>query len=157
MENQKKSITEIVETDAWRKYTKKLELYSSLIFIVGFLFFLFKLDNSKNSNLLSIGLFAMIINYFFIGFNILKTDTKTLSYWFFKIHGWSLSLAYLSIYIALNDFPFPVFLLFLTAVLGVLSSFIWGIRIKMECTESPQINWLYFLRLSVSSALLIYT
>jgi hypothetical protein len=153
MENEKLTISELVETESWKKFNKKLELYGSIVFIIGFILLLFKIGKPT---MFVAGLSSMACAYFFIGFNILKTDSKILSKSFYKFHGLSLALAYITIMFSFMNWPFPVLECIYISGIGIIISIILGLRAITNGIEIPN-KPLFFIRLFATIGLLIYS
>ena len=148
------TISELVETEDWKSFNSKLEFYSSIMFVIGFVFLLLKIG--KPTTIFVAGLSSMTLTYFFIGFNRLKSDSNILSTSFYKVHGWSMALGYLSIMFGFLKWPFPVIECFYISSIGLLISLIMGVRAINNGLEIAKKN-LYFIRLIVTAGFMAYS
>jgi hypothetical protein len=146
MNNQNFTITELVQSAGWKSFTKKLELFSYLFFII--VIFLISIDYSNTdliSMLLTVSATTLSIVYFFSSFIPYKSDSKLKSKIFYKIYGYGLSVSWITILFELNDWPSTDNVMIVFSILGIVVSTILGL---LERKEKKMIQF-YFIRLLI--------
>jgi len=108
MEEKKVTLEEIVQSEGWKKFINKMDLYC-FAFLVAILFMIvFGLADSKYFTLLlTITLMSLAITSFFIAYNKFESESKMLSKWFYKIYGLGASLGFITILFIQENWKFP--------------------------------------------------
>ena len=103
MARKQMTVDELVQSEGWKKFTKNLEIYGSIAGAVGFILHFIK--SPYATMLLTLSLTTLAIVYFFMAF--LKADfpSRALSYVFYKLYGFGLSISLVTIMFILNHWP----------------------------------------------------
>jgi len=156
MNENKIPLNELVKTEAWGKFIRKMELYASIL--IGVIVLLILLGYTTNDNfrlLLIVTLGSSATTCFFIGLNSFKSDSEILSNLFYKIHGFGLSLGFVTLLFITIGWPYPKEIMIILSISLIVISLLLGIREK-NGENKNNIDWRYFLRIFVALVPLIY-
>jgi hypothetical protein len=156
MENRKLSIGELVQTDNWKRFMKKLEIISWIL--LGAVLLMKVVGYSENENfrlILTMTLTTFSILCFFIGLSKFDSDFRMLSILFYKIYGFGLSLGFITLLFIQTALPYPVELMTIISTIIIIISLFLGIRERLSENKN-NINWLFFVRIFVALIPLIY-
>jgi hypothetical protein len=153
MENKPMNIAELVASDGWKAFTKKLELIGSVVFGAALVMYLAKIHGS--GTFLTLGGSTLAVVYYFEAFKTFHSSSKLLSSVFFKIHGLGLSFSWIFVLFTLEHWPLPKTVFFFGSLIALLVSLLIGLRLNNQ-EEHPEITKLYFIRLMVALAMIVF-
>jgi len=156
MEENKLTMEELVQTEGWKNFNRKLELYTSILLAV--ILILWTLGLSKNNSfnmILTATLGTLTILCFFQGFSIFESESKLMSYLFYKIYGFGLAAGFMSLLFIYQKWSYPKELMAILATLLILISLVLGLR-ELSGENKNRINWKYFLRIFVALIPLLF-
>lgn len=156
MENKKLTIEELVQTEEWNRFMKKLEIFSAIFLGIVVLMNITGLTHIKIFGLiLTLTLSTLSISCFFTGFQKFNSESKILSFLFYKIYGFGLSIGFMTLLFIKQKWPYPNDLLAIISAILIVISLILGIREKIN-ENTNNIDWKYFLRIIIALIPLIY-
>jgi len=156
MQNKKLTIEELVQTDEWNKFMKKLEIFSAIFLGIIILMIVAGLTHIKSFGLiLTMTLSTLSISCFFTGFQKFNSESKILSFLFYKIYGFGLSIGFMTLLFIKQKWPYPNDLLAIISTILIVISLILGIREKTS-ENANDLDWKYFLRIFIALVPLIY-
>ncbi len=156
MENKEMTIKELVQSEGWINFSKRLENYSAILLGVIVLMLIAGYSESKNFNLiLTITLTMLSILCFFIGFQTFDSESKVLTYWFYKIYGFGLAIGFLTLLFISQDWSFPKEILTVLSTVFIFVSLFLGFKEKTSGNKNS-LDWKYFLRLFIALIPLLY-
>jgi len=156
MENEKITIEELVQTEGWKKFTKRLELYSAIFFAATIIMMLVGYTENglyRQILVMTLGLFTILC--FFLGFSNFISESRIFSVIFYKIYGWGLSLTFIISIVIQLEFGFPKETMTILVLIMLSLSTLLGIRERMS-ENINGINWLYFTRIIIAAMTLLY-
>jgi hypothetical protein len=156
MEEKKMTISELVQTDDWKKFMKKLEIFSAVF--LGIIILMIALGFTTNKSfglILTLTLSTLSITCFFTGFQNFNSESKILAFIFYKIYGFGLALGFMTLLFIKQKWPYPNDLLAIISTILIVISIILGIR-ERTSEKANNIDWKYFLRIFVALVPLIY-
>ena len=147
MENKNLTFKELVQTENWRKFIKRLEITSAIMIVILVIMIITKyVDNSNFRILLKITLPTLAIYCFFIGFNRFDSESKTMSYLFYKIHGFGLAIGFFTSDFIISRIPYPKDIMIILSLILICITLVLGIREILRANKN-KIDWKYFLRI----------
>ncbi|HEY4789668.1 MAG TPA: hypothetical protein VIH57_26645 [Bacteroidales bacterium] len=156
MENKKMSIEEMVQTDEWKRFTKRLDLFSAILLVVIILLLAAGFSiHGRFRILLTLALSTLSVTSFFTAFQKFNSEFRLLSFLFYKIYGLGLALGFITVLFTLQKWPYPGDLLSIISVIMISVSLILGIREKMS-DNANHIDWKYFLKILIALVPLVY-
>jgi peptidoglycan/LPS O-acetylase OafA/YrhL len=156
MEEKKVTMEEIVQSEGWKKFINKMDLYCLAFLVAIFFMIVFGSTDSKYFTLLlTITLMTLAITSFFIAYSKFESESKMLSKWFYKIYGLGASLGFITILFIQENWKFPEEIFSIVAAVLLIISLILGLR-EITGENKNKLNWKYFLRLFIALAPLIY-
>lgn len=156
MEDKKITMDELVQSEGWKKFMNKMDLYCAIF--LGILFLMIITGNTDNKifRLLShITLITLAATSFFIAYNRFESESGILKKWFYKIYGIGLSLGFVTILYMQRNWKFPIEIFSIVSVFMLVVSLILGIK-EVNNENKNKLNWIYFLRLFIALVPLIF-
>ena len=95
------------------------------------------------------------VDCFFIGFHKFESDSKILSYMFYKIYGFGLAIGFTTLLYIHLHWPWPKEIMLTLSITLILISVLLGIRERLGANNN-HIDWKYFLRILIALIPLIY-
>ena len=92
---------------------------------------------------------------FFIGFIKFDSDSKLLSFMFYKIYGFGLAIGFITIMFTIQHWPIPITIMTILSIIMILISLILGLRESMSENKN-KIEWKYYIRIFMAIIPLIY-
>ena len=149
-------ISELVQSEGWIKFSKRLELISASFFAITIIMLVAGYtENNLYRQILTMTLGFFAILSYFIGFNNFNSESKIISFIFYKIYGYGLSITFLTSIFIYLDFKFPKEIVIITSVVMLSTSTLLGIKEKMS-ENINNINWLYFIRIIIAVTTFLY-
>jgi succinate dehydrogenase hydrophobic anchor subunit len=156
MEDNRLTIDELVQTDAWKKFMMKLEIGGAIFLGITIIMIIAGYtDNGNFRIILSMTLTVLSVFCFFLGFHKFDSESKILSYLFYKVHGYGLFLGFITILFIRNNWPYPKDIMTIVSIILILISLLLGMREKINENKN-NLNWRYFIRIFVALIPLIY-
>jgi hypothetical protein len=156
MEEKKVTLDEIVQSEGWKKFINKMDLYCTVFLVAIFFMIVFDLTDSNYFNLLlTITFITLAITSFFMAYTKFESESEMLSKWFYKIYGLGASIGFITILFIQENWKFPREIFGIAAGLLLIISLILGLR-EITGENKNKLNWKYFLRLFVALVPLIY-
>jgi hypothetical protein len=156
MEENKVTMNELVQSEGWKKFMNKMDLYC-LIFL-GFIIVMIIVgytDNKTFRLLSTITLMSLATTSFFIAYNKFESESNILSKWFYKIYGLGLSLGFLTVLFIQQSWKFPIDIFSVISAIMLIISLVLGLR-EITGENKNKLNWILFIRLIVAMVPLIY-
>lgn len=144
---------ELVETPDWKKLMKRLERYSIVGLAITLLFIIFDLKFAKVLLILTLSIYATF--NFFKAFENFESNSRIISLLFYKIYGYGLSLACVTVMFGMMNWPHPKEIWMIASLLSIGISGFLGYR-EMSGENINKINWMFFARLLIALLLFLY-
>jgi len=156
MEEDKLSIQELVRTEGWKIFSKKLELYTAILLGITIVLWIAGFSHKHPfAMLLTASLTSMAILCFFMGFNIFESDSKIISFLFYKLYGFGLAIGFITVLFIHQHWPGANEIMLLLSTGMILISSILGIR-EIMGENKNNIDWKYFARIILAFIPLFY-
>jgi hypothetical protein len=156
MKNQQMSISDIVQTEGWKQFMKKLEIAAFVLLILSYILHISGLAAkfpTGTINTLSLNTFAVVC--FFMAFNTFQSESKVLSFLFYKIYGFGLSIGFIASLFLIQKWPFPSIAFMIVSIIASAISLILGFREKRG-ENVNKINWVFFVRIAILMITVLY-
>jgi hypothetical protein len=156
MDENKITMDELVQSEGWKKFIKKMDLYC-LIFLGAIIIMIAVgyTDNKTFRLLSTITLMTLAITSFFIAYNKFESESNILSKWFYKIYGLGLSFGFITVLFILQNWKFPIDIFSVISAIMLIISLVLGFK-EITGENKNKLNWIFFLRLFVALVPLIY-
>jgi FlaA1/EpsC-like NDP-sugar epimerase len=144
-------IYEIVQSEGWKKFSEKLELYSSVILVIAILLLLFG-ESGKNASetMFTISLSTLSVTSFFMGFKKYESELKFLKKYFYQIYGFGIALGIITILFIIQNWPSSKESMAGLSLIFILTSLILGIREKNKGNIN-NLDWKFFTRIGLTA------
>jgi len=146
------SIKELIETEEWKKFMRKLEktgsIFAGIAFILSF-------GTPLANPLFITGFGTLAIVYFFSGFYELKTENRIITFLFYKIYGFALTFSCISIVFYFMNWPFFKNSLSIS-IIGIMIAIFFGLKYKKTEENVNLLDKLFYIRLVIALGLLIF-
>lgn len=154
--NKKYTMDEIVRSEGWKIFMDRLHVGIAILLGVSLLIIGIerKLDE-RSTYILSLTLSTLATTCFFIGYEKFESRSKILSYLFYRVYGYGLTLGFVTLLFILQHWPWPKEIMLMLSVSMILTSLILGIQ-EIMGENRNKIGWLYFVRILMALAPLIY-
>ena len=156
MEENNLSISEIVKTEGWKNFSKRLELYTAILLVIIIIMWIAGLSkNSLFGVIFPAAMMTLAVLCFFIAFNLFESESKIMRFLFFRIYGFGLSIAFVCLLFIRQNWPFPKEIMAVVSALMILVSLILGLR-EVSGENINKIDWKYFTRIIIALIPLSY-
>jgi hypothetical protein len=156
METKKTPISEVIKRESRKKFLKVLEIYSVILLMAYFIVIITGNINIGISRVLESCTLSFLALYcYLIGWSNFVSESKFLTYWFYKIHGFGLSIGFITILFFRFHWPLPKDITTILSAVLIFISLLLGIREKSG-ENINHIDWKYFLRILVGLTPIIY-
>jgi hypothetical protein len=137
---------EIIESEGWKKFENKIEMTGALAAFFGILLYALNINPERINVVLVVGFSTLAIVYFFKGFKELNS-TDYVSHIFFRVYGWGLTIASVSLMFTLIQWHIHKNSLLIS--MGLMAvSLILALKFRNE-ENKRQINYIFFIRIGV--------
>jgi len=154
MDDKNLTIKEIIESEGWKDFTKKLEIIGAIVSLIGLVTVIINKNIDSVGFLFALGFLTLAINYFYFGFKQYESESRIISLLFYKVYGFGLSIASITALFIIEKWPYPKQEMIILAIILHVISISIGLK---ERSEGRKDKWLiYFIRPTISIIVLIY-
>lgn len=149
------TMDELVQTENWKKFMNKMDLFGIILLVISIILIVagFKFERFVQIYITTLSLLSII--GFFIGFSKFNSESKVLSFVFYRIYGYGLALGFATLMLVLLSFELPLKTMIIISIIMLSTSLILGLRERMS-ENTNNIDWKFFLRIFIALLAIFY-